>query len=306
MPITREQLKNMVIPDEERIILQAKLDRCKANDEWANKIFNKIAVLIISYLGQRAYLKASIESHSKLGYFIALTYDNYVDPKVNNVDHNSFMPDKEILDKIDLFIMPHHQTWKDVNYPYFWGLKWGATALQGFDYIYVTEGDFVLDKPEGFDKLLSLIGDGDIMGCGPDTETEMSSGAYIVKSKVLLQIVQYMQNHFIPFENYEKYITICGAEERLICAIKEFGLKKIEVAESPTPDCTHDLKGTWYDLIGLRHIQGELDYAFKKGLIPPHSKYIDGKYLQEIYNYKLVKEYWDTMDMNVLKNWWHK
>jgi hypothetical protein len=306
MPITREYLKNPNLPEEERVQLQAKLDRCMANDEWANKIFKKLAVLVISYPGQRAYLKASIESLSKLGYFIAFTYDNYVDPKEDSVDHNFYMPDKEILDKIDLFILPHHQTWKDVNYPYFWGAKWGANALQGFDYIFVTEGDFVLDKPEGFEQLFSLIGDGDIMTCGPDNDLEISSGAYIVKSKVFLQLVQYMQDRFIPFEKYEQYQELTGAESRIRAAIRELNLKMISVPGEPTPDCTHDLKGTWYDLVGLRHIQGELDYAFKKGLIPPHYKYIEEKYLQEIYNYKLVKEYWDTMDMNVLKNWWHK
>jgi len=305
MPITREDLKRD-IPKEELDILQAKFDRCIANDEWANKIFKKIAILIVSYPGQRAFLKSCIETHSKLGYFIALAYDNYIDPKCDNVDHNSFMPDKEILDKIDLLILPHHQTWKDVNYPYFWEVKWGVSVLQQFEYIYCLDGDFIIEKPEGFEELFSLIGDGDIMTCGPDNDEEISSGAYIVKSKIFLQIVQYMQDHFIPFEKYEKYIEMGGAESRIRAAIKELELKMISVPEFPTPDCYYDLKGTWYDLVGLRHIHGELDYAFKKGLIPPHYKYIDEKYLLEIYNYKLVKKYWDTNDIKVLENWWWK
>ena len=305
MPITRaEMIKEM--PSDIRSELQSKLDRCMANDSWAKKIFKKVAILIISYPGQRAYLKACVESHAKLGYFIALTYDNYVDPKCDAVDHNSLMPDKEILDKVDLFIMPHHQTWKDVNYPYFWGVKWGVTALQGFDYIYCLDGDFVLDRPEGFGALLALIGDGDIMTCGPNNDEEISSGAYIVKSKVFLQLVQYMQDHFIPFENYEKYIQMGGAESRIRAAIREYGLSLVEMAESPTPDCTHDLKGTWYDLVGLRHIHGEVDYAFKKRLIPPHYSYIEEQYLLPIYNYKLIREYWDTHDIRVLEEWWLK
>jgi len=322
MPITREYMKRDM-PEDVRAELQEKLDRCMGNDEWANKIFKKVAVLINTYPGHRAYLKSCVETHSKLGYFIALAYDNYIDPKKENVDHELFLPSKDILDKIDLFLMPHHQTWKDVNYPYFWQVKWGASALQQFEYIYCTEGDFVLDKPEGFEQLFSMIGDGDIMTCGPNNDLEISSGAYIVKSKVFLQLVQYMQDHFIPFEKYEQYQEMGGAESRIQAAIKEFGLKRVDMPADPTPDCYHDLKGTWYDLVGLRHIQGELDYAYKFQLIPPHYKYLDEKYLLDVYNYKLVKEYWDeiaeleelekkgefacgTHAQSILEEWWKK
>lgn len=304
MPITRAMI-DTARPDE-KDDLKAKLDRCMANDKWANKIFKKVAILINTYPAHRAYLRACVESHSKLGYFIALTYDNYIDPEEKTVDHNAFMPDKDILDKVDLFLMPHHQTWKDVNYPYFWEVKWGVAALQQFDYIYCTEGDFILEKPDGFGSLLELMGDGDIMTCGPDNNLEISSGAYIVKSQVFTQLVQYMQDHFIPFENYEKYLHLGGAESRIRSAIWNLGLKMVSVPEFPNPDCYYDLKGTWYDLVGLRHLQGELDYAYKFKLKPPHYKYIDGKYLHEIYNYALIKEYWDTNDEKVLDRWWKK
>jgi len=290
MPITREYVKNN--PND--LARKDMLDRCMANDEWATKIFKNVAILINSYPGHRAYLKACVDSHSKLGYFIALAYDR------------GDLPDKEILDKIDLILLPHTQSWGDVNYPYFWQVKWGASVLQQFDYIYVTEGDWIIEKPEGFDKLLSLIGDGDIMTVGPDNDIEISSGAFIVKSKAFLQLVQYMQDHFIPFEKYEQYPHMGGAESRMRAGIKELGLKMVSVSEFPTPDCYYDLKGTWYDLVGLRHIQGEIDYAYKNRLVPPNVSYIDGKYLLSVYNYQLVKAYWDTGDIKILEEWWKK
>ena len=307
MPITREYVKNN--PND--LARKDMLDKCMANDEWACRIFKKVAILINSYDGHRAYLKACVDSHSKLGYFMALAYDR------------GELPDKEILDKIDLILLPHTQTWGDVNYPYFWQVKWGVSALQQFDYIYCTEGDWVIEKPEGFEQLFSMIGDGDIMTCGPNNDIEISSGAYIVKSKVFLQLVQYMQDHFIPFEKYEQYIEMGGAESRIQAAIKELGLKRVDMPANPTPDCYYDLKGTWYDLVGLRHIQGELDYAYKYKQIPPHYKYLEEKYLLDVYNYKLVKEYWDevtelkelekkgefacgTYAESILENWWKK
>ena len=294
MPITRADLMKDWSNPEHLAGLQKRFDQCIANDEWANKIFKKLAILIVSYPGQRAYLRACVESHYKLGYFIALAYDR------------GDLPEQDILDKVDLFLMPHAQTWGDVNYPYFWEVRWGVNALQGFDYIYCLDGDFILEKPEGFEQLFSLIGDGDIMTVGPDNDIEISSGAYIVKSDVFLKLVKYMQDHFIPFDNYEKYIEMGGAEARIRAGIRELNLKMVSVPGEPTPDNTHDLKGTWYDMVGLRHIHGEIDYAYKKRTIPPDPKYIDGKYLLPIYRYDLVKKYWDTKDLSVLEDWWHK
>jgi len=315
MPVTREDLKKDMSADH-RAKLQAIFDNSIANDEWANKIFKKVGILIASYPGQRAYLKSCVESHAKLGYFICLTYDNYIDPKLNVIDHNSFMPDKEILDKVDLFMLPHHQTWGDVNYPYFWQLKWGASALQQFEYIYCINGDFIIEKPEGFEELLKIMEDGDFMSCGPDFDDEVSTGAFICRSKAFLQINQYMQDHFIPFDNYEKYIEMGGAEARMQAAIKHYGLKRVDTPKPNVWDCNYDPQGTWYDLVGLRHIHGELDYAFKKRLIPPHYEYIEEKYLLPIYNYKKVKEFWDAVDNMetpcltcaewILEDWWRK
>jgi hypothetical protein len=115
-----------------------------------------------------------------------------------------------------------------------------------------------------------------------------------------------MQDHFIPFAKYEQYLHMGGAESRIRAAIKHFGVNLINMPHDPMPDCTHDLKGTWYDLVGLRHIHGELDWAFKKGLIPPHYRYIEERYLLPIYNYTLVKEYWDTKNIEILNDWWRK
>lgn len=292
--VTKAELK-LLMSEDHRAERQALLDRCLANDEWANKIFKKLAILIVSCPSQRAYLKACVESHAKLGYFICLAYDNEYE-----------LPDKEILEKVDLLLLPHHQTWKDVNYPYFWQLKWGASALQQFEYIYCLNGDFVLEKPEGFEQLFSLMGDADVMTCGPDgIDDEVPTGAFIVKSKAFQQIVQYMQDHFIPFDTYEKYSVMGGAEARMYAAIKQYGLKMVSVEKPAMWDC-NIAQGTWYDLVGLRHIHGELHYAFVKQLEPPHYKYIEERYLLPVYNYKLIKEYWDTYDINILKNWWRE
>lgn len=287
---------------------QERLKECVANDEWAIKIFKDVAILVMSYPGQRAYLKYCVESHAKLGYFIALAYDNYIDPASSTINHNDFMPDKEILDKVDLLLLPHHQTWLDTDYPFFWGLKWGSAALSQFKYVYCVNGDFIIDKPEGFGELLTLMGDADIMTCGPDLDDWVANGAFIIKSEYFVPMVKFMQDTYIPFENYEKYSNFVNGESRMAYFINNFGLKKMSVPK-PTGENWDDpiiIPGTWNEIVGLRHIHGELDYSFKRKLIPPHYKYLEEKYLLPVYNYKLVKEYWDTQDIKVLNNWWRK
>ena len=306
MPISRDDLNKDMSDDwiSERKVL---LESCISNDEWATRVFKKIAILVVSHSGQRAYLNSCIETHSKLGYFIALAYDNYIDPEISSIDHNSFMPDKDILDKIDLLIIPHHQTWKDDMYPWFWQLKWGSSALQNFEYIYCVNGDFIIEKPDSFNELFSLLEGYDIMTCGPDTEKESSTGAFISKSQVLIDIVGYIQNYYIPFEKYEKNKPYTSnAETRFGEAIKSLSIKQKHVDIYPDSVLLFEPKGTWYDLVGLRHIHGELDYAYKLGLIPPHYKYIEEKYLLDVYNYELIKEYWDTGNIGVLDSWWRK
>jgi hypothetical protein len=114
-----------------------------------------------------------------------------------------------------------------------------------------------------------------------------------------------MQDTFIPFEKYEQNIhKFHNAEERMAHAIPSLGLKKLTVPKPMIWDRKGTPPGTWYTMVGARHIHGELDYALKKRIIPPHHKFLDEKYLPEIYNYKLIKEYWDSGNIEILENWW--
>jgi hypothetical protein len=292
------------------------LDRTSSNDIWAKKIFKKIGILITSHQANRPYLRASIESHAKLGYWITLAYDNYVHPQEPEINHNNFMPGKETLDLVDTFIMPHYQVWGGVLYPYFWLLKFGTALMQDFEYIYCTNGDFVLDKPEGFEELFSLIGDADIMTSGPDYEKAANTAGFIVKSKALKAIVQHWQDHFIPFEVYEKYTQDIGnAEGRFGKAIKDLGLKQVIVTPPIGEDGEGDdmfrhspekrkQNGTWYDLIGFRHIHSEHNFAYRNKGIPPHYKYLDERFMGD--EFRVIKEYYETGNLQLIQDWWAK
>jgi len=301
----RKDLENPNLSPEDREAGTQVLKNFMANDEWATKIFKKVGILLTSHPGNRAYLKGSVESHKKLGCWIALVYDNFLDPTRSDITYDWVLPARDVMDQVDTFIMPHHQTWGGVLYPYFWHLKWGITILQDFEYIYCANGDFIVEKPEGFPKLLEMMGDADIMSCGPVTDRSVNTAGFIGKASALKKLVQHYQDHFVPFEAYEKYTQEFGnAEGRFFRAIKDLGLKQIIVDPPTDEQCGLPLKGTWYDVIGFRHIHAEHNKAYKYKGIPPDPKYFDPRFMGS--EYETIKKYYETKDMSLLENWWAK
>ncbi len=318
MGITREDLKrvgrDLELTDKEweaeKADRQFVLDRYISNDEWNQKIFKKVGILITSHPGNRCYLKSCIETHKKLGYWICLAYDNYIHPQEDTIDYNNIMPAKDVMDNIDTFLMPHYQTWGGVLYPYFWLLKFGVATMKDFQYIYCTNGDFILEKPEKFQELFDMMEDADVMTCGHDEPGKYANTAgFIIRTKAFLDVVQHMQDHFIPFDVYEKYTQDIGnAEGRFGKAIYDLELKQ-KIVNPPSSDMFFiPGTGTWYDLLGFRHIHAEHNSAYRRKGIPPHYKYLDPRFMGD--EYRQIKTYWDSEDkeekQKILEGWWIK
>jgi len=269
-----------------------------------------VGVLLTAHPGGRAYLKASIETHKKLGFWICLAYDNYFDPKRRDIKYDDMLPARDVMDMVDLFVMPHHQVWGGVLYPYFWLLKFGIASMSTFPYIYCANGDCIIEKPKGFPKLMGKMGDADIMGIGCD-ESCFYTAAFIAKTEALQAIMEHMERHFIPFETYEKYTNEIGnCEARMARAIRDLGLKQV-VVEPPNNEQLHVKgKGTWYKLLGLRHLHGEHNYAYRYHKEPPEIKYFDQRFMGN--EYSRIKEYWECKKSDpekaqqILKDWWAK
>jgi hypothetical protein len=309
MGLVYADLEDEKLSDQDKEEIKFWLDRAKSNDVWAKKIFKKVGILITSHPNNRPYLKACIDSHVKLGYWITLAYDNHL-PEVKGeteeeIDYNRVMPAYDVMQNVDTFIMPHHQVWGGVLYPYFWLLKFGVSAMKDFEYIYCTNGDFILEKPEGFEELFKMMGDADVMTCGHDDERYANTAGFIIKTEAFIKVVKHFEDHFIPFEVYEKHTQSIGnAEGRLGRAITDLNLKR-KIIDPPADDMLKvPGKGTWYETMGFRHIHSEHNHAYRNRGIPPHYKYLDSRFMGDEYNF--VKKYWDSNDKTVLEDWWAK
>jgi hypothetical protein len=306
MGLTRSDLERPNLSDQDRIEIQAWIDRTSSNDKWANNIFKKVGVLLTSHQANRPYLKASVESHKKLGFWITVAYDSYIDPVQETVDHNHYMPHKDVLDQIDTFLISHYQTWGGPLYPYFWLLKLGAGVMRDFEYIYCANGDFVIEKPEGFAELFAMLGDADVMTSGPDRDKPpaANTAGFLIRSEALHRVVQHMQDHLIPWDVYEKYTQDIGnMEGRFGWAIRDLGLKQVRV-EPPLEDMFRvPGHGTWWKTIGFRHIHSEMNYAYRNKGIPPELKYLDERFTAA-HDLHFLKLWEDTHDRQYLEQWW--
>lgn len=309
MTVTREFVKELPEGSKKRHY-EYILNDMMRNDEWAMKAFKPVGVLLTSHPGNRPFLKASLESHKKLGFWTMVVYDNYLDPKAKHQTFDSVMPKKDVFDQIDTFLIPHHQTWGGVLYPYFWCLYYGLHTMGAFDYIFCSNGDCVLEKPEGFPKIMEMLGDADIMGCGYEENNGrelFNTTSFIAKTGAIQAIMKHFRDHLIGIETYEKHAERLGnTEGRFAIAIKELGLKLKKVPVNPVNTQIAAPGGTWYDILGFRHIHAEWNTAHRKKKIPPEPKYLDDRYMTGKVN--LVKKYYaetdETKKKQILNKWY--
>jgi hypothetical protein len=280
------------------------LDCYMANDSWAPKIKKPVLVLLISHPAGRCYLTGALQTHKELGYWISVAYDNYFHPE-QEVSWDSVMPARDQLDMIDSIFMGHYQTWGGVSYPFMWLLRIAAGFALNFEYVYCANGDCIIEKPEGFPKMLEALGDADLMSSGPTLEREIGTAGILMRSKAFFGIAKHMIDHVVPFEEYEKSTQEFGnTEGRLAVACRELGLKVKAVEPGFNEQLHIPGKGFWYETIGFRHIHGEHNYAHRYKGIPPEPKYFDPRFMGDEYNQ--IKAYWETKDKSILENWWAK
>lgn len=284
------------------------INRLMANDAWAPRIRGKVGVLLTAHCGGLPFIRRAVESWAKLGFWVTLAYDNFVDPESKDEDHdyNRFMPPASVMHQVDTFLLSHYQTWGGPSYPYCWLLRLGAGVMSHFEYVVVANGDTVIEKPEGFQKLIDIMGDADFMSAGPVLEREIGTLAFIIKGKHLPALGAHLVDHMVPFEEYEKSTDSFGnTEGRMAVAVRELGLKQTIVPGMPISDQFHVPQGTWHEIIGIRHIHGELNHAYRYGKIPPPLKHMDEEHLSG-HDLEHLKAWEKSKDMNILKSWWAK
>lgn len=307
MGITRETLNDPKLTKEQKVYAKYVLDGYMKNNEWSVKSQKKCAIVLTGHPSGRMFLKYSVESHLKTGYWVHLAYDNYLDPKTPKQSYDKVMPPRDVFDQIHSFSTSHYQTWGGVAYPYGWLLRAGLNSVGAFPYIYCANSDCIIDKPENFDKLFDILGDADIACIGWEENNGrplLNTTGFIGKSEAMRAMAEHYVQHFVPFETYEEtHQRLGNPESRLHIATEELGLKVVKPKINPIDTQLSEPSGSWYKLIGFKHVHAIYNKALRYRKIPPHHKYLDPRFCPS-HVYKNIREYYTTKDKKFLKQLW--
>jgi len=269
----------------------------------AFKYLKEIGILLTSHPGNRAFLKASVETHAQTKLWITLVYDNYFDPERKDVSWDHVMPSREVIDQVNAFIVGPYQKWGGVLYPYFWLLKLGLAAMDDFEYIYSANGDCIVEKPEKIFELLERMKqeDADFISSGwwdeEGARPVFNSTGFIGRTQAIREMMRHFSEGFIPLKAYESTCQEWGnCEGRMGRAIKDLDLKVVKL-ENPKNEQLHEkYYGDWCKILGFRHVHAEHNiwWRDKETRVPPELKYYDPKFIsaQEL---EAVKRWWEKM-----------
>jgi hypothetical protein len=275
----------------------------------------EIAVIVTAWFGQLKWLKATLESYRKSGAFVILSYDNpfYSWIPRNDMDMIRCMPNMKHYMLANSFVMKHLTYDGNKRNGWFWNVRYAQGIIKQFPnikYVYCTNGDCVIEKPEGFKDVINLLGENDLIS-GQSTESVIHTADVFYKINAFNSITDYM------FEIMR--IPVIGShspEVMLRESVVDLNLKVLHAPKQPLDkDGSVDMyarynpDSTWKDLLGFRNIFAEYETLGNEGKEPLDKKFVDdyGDWLYWSGDEKeTICKYWETGDRRYIKMWWDR
>ena len=272
------------------------------------------AIIVTSCKGHLGWLKASLESYRKTGAFVILAYDNpvYI---WNNIDDPIYMithMPRPLHYMLAHSVVFKHKTYdSDKRIGWYWDVKYAQGIINGFKnikYVYCTNGDCLIERPEGIKDLQRILGDGELISGQSTPRGTIHTADMFMTIDGFNKIMDYMTER-------QKYYVMGGQSPECMLrdAVDELGIKEIMADQPILPDgsidyyCTRNLDSTWKKVLGFRNLYAEFEYLENNGLEPLQSKYLD-PFMDWIYFRhewrKSVCKYYETKDRRYLQMFW--
>jgi len=138
-----------------------------------------MAILVTSWRGHLKWLKATLTNYRLTGKFVICAYD----PPYYSFSSQKESLMKEYMPRIDVLLLAHSWTLKHITYDFdirngwFWDVRYAQGIIKQFDnfkYVFCVNGDCVWEKPENINKMVEILGDGDLMSDASDYDGEQS------------------------------------------------------------------------------------------------------------------------------------
>ena len=241
------------------------------------------AIIVTSYAGQLGWLKATLTSYRKTGHYVILAYDNtsYI---WNNLDDSEYM--LKMFPRPIHYLLAHsvvfkHKTFDaDKRTGWYWDVQYARHIVNGFKnfkYVYITNGDCIVERPEGFQELKEILGDGDFMSGQSMPGKTIHTADIILKVEAFNKIMDYMETRM-------KFPIMASQSPEMLLrdAVDTLKLKETFAPEQPLDSdgnldyyCKEDKPSTFQKVIGFKNIYHSFEYRENYGLDPIDKKYLD-------------------------------
>jgi len=299
-------------------------DRLNGKYSWNDIDFNlndapfkrDTAIVVTSYHGHLMWLKNTLTSYRKTSAFVILAYDNssYI---WDNLEDPDFIlrrfprPIHYLL--CHAYVLKHKTYDADKRTGWFWNVRYAQNiikSLPNIKYVYVTNGDCFLDRPDGMAEMPGVLGDGDFMSGQSTPNGTIHTACMFFKSDAFHKMIDYMSSRM-------KYTILAGQSPEALVrdAVDDLGLKEKFLEYPVLPDggidyyCTRDLESTYKKVLGFRNLYAEQEYRENNRLEPIDSKYMDDfrdwSYCSGEWKETLCK-YYSTGDRRYLYMWWDR
>jgi hypothetical protein len=274
-----------------------------------------VAIIVTSWAGQLKWLKQTLRSYRETGCFVILAYDQHFFPWVDETESEFLrtMPRPEHYKLANSVVFKHMTADAPKRNGWFWLVRYAQGILHGFqniDYVYVTNGDCVFERPDGFRDILALLGTSDLIS-GQTTQSGTIHTANVLFERSAFDAVM---DYMFKLMRYP-VIGSRSAERNLLEAVKAFGLDvKIAPKQPLDKDGTVDpyarfgQDSTWKELVGFRNLFAEFEQAANDGLeLEWLAPYVDD-FKDWLYwsgeERETVCKYWETKDRRYLMKFW--
>lgn len=274
------------------------------------------AVIVTAWMGQLKWLRAVLASYRKAGAFVVLAFDNPFYAWIP-LDPSAALRN---LPNMQHYILANSVVMKHITYDsnkrngWFWDVYYAQGILKQFPNIkniYMTNGDCLIEKPEGMKGIIDLLGDADLMA-GQNNGEIIHTADVIFKSEAFHRIFEYM---------YELMrVPVLGSrspELMLREAVDTLKLKaKIPPKQPIASDGTVDMyscfnqDSTWKEILGFRNLFAEYETAGNTGKEMLFLKdYVDD-FMDWLYwggeEKETICQYWRTGDRRYLMQFWDR
>lgn len=278
----------------------------------------KLAIIVTCWQGQLKWLKSVLRSYRMTGAFVIMAYDNPFYPWQRQRDLSQMarvMPNPEHYLLANSVVHKHITYDADKRNGWFWDVRYAQGIVKQFkniEHVYVTNGDCICEKPEGFKALIELLGDAEFMAGQETGGNVFHTADMLFKVDAFHRVFDYMAEMFrVPvIGSRSPEGSLAEAIHKLEIKFKSAPLQPFDTDGTVDMYTRYGQPSTFSQLLGFKNLFAEYETAGNQGRSMMYLKpYVDN-YMDWLYwsgeERETICQYWATGDRRHLMRFWDR